>query len=391
MGKALTAVKVGRVKHSGKKGPDKLYDGNGLHLRIQPTGSKQWVWQGTVHGRRREIGLGGYPIVSLRDAREKAFEFRKIARSGGDPREVIRKTKVPTFAEAAERCFALQRSSWKSEAHALRWWASLRDYALPKIGKIPVDVVSAQDVMSCLTAEWEAKPDTMRRVRQRISAVMRWAIAQDFRADNPAGEAIRGFLKAPSGKKHFRAVHYDKVPLALGAIRGSKAHPGTKLCLEFLVLTATRSGEARGTRWCEIDTKVRTWTIPADRTKTGREFRVPLSGPALEILTEAREFSDGSGLVFPSAMGKQLSDSTLSKLMRERGLDGTPHGFRSSFRDWCAEKNIERQVAEACLSHVVGGVEGAYLRSDFFELRRSVMDRWAAFVSRRLAVVGGEE
>ena len=204
MGKALTAVKVGRVKHSGKRGPDKLYDGNGLFLRIMPSGSKQWVWQGTVFGRRREVGLGGFPTVSLAEAREKAFDLRRIARSGGDPRELRRKKQIPTFAEAAETAFELQRSSWKSEAHALRWWASLRDYAFPKIGKMPVDAVSAQDVMGCLVPHWETKPETMRRVRQRISAVMRWAIAQDFRVDNPAGEAIRGVLKAPSGKNHFQ-------------------------------------------------------------------------------------------------------------------------------------------------------------------------------------------
>lgn len=388
MGKALTAVKVGRAKHSGKSGPDKLYDGNGLFLRIMPTGSRQWVWQGNIRGKRRELGLGGFPTVSLQEARNKAFEFRRIARSGGEPRETIRRMKVPTFAEAAEKCFALQRKSWKSEAHALRWWASLRDYAFPKIGKMRVDAVGAGDVMTCLTAEWETKPETMRRVRQRISAVMRWSIAQGFRKDNPAGEAIRGVLKPPSGKKHFRAVDYNQVPLALQKIRGSGALPGTRHCLEFLILTATRSGEARGARWSEINTEAETWTIPEERTKTGREFRIPLSAPALSVLAEAREFSDGSGLVFPSARGKRLSDNTLSKLLRELEVPGVPHGFRSSFRDWCGEKSVSREVAEACLAHVVGGVEGAYFRSDLFELRRDVMNRWGDFVSRRLSVIG---
>ena len=157
------------------------------------------------------------------------------------------------------------------------------------------------------------------------------------------------------------------------------------------MLTATRSGEVRGAKWGEIDLEKKVWVIPAERVKTAREFRVPLSGRALEILTEARKFSDGSGLIFPSAMGKQLSDNTLSKLMRERVPDGTPHGFRSSFRDWCAEKGVPREIAEACLAHVVGGVEGAYFRSDLFELRRDVMDRWGAFISRQLAVVGGSK
>ena len=382
MGKRLTAVTVARAKHSGKKSPDKFYDGNGLILFVQPSGSKQWVWQGTVDGRRKELGLGGYPVVSLREAREKAFEFKKIARSGGDPAATVRKKRIPTFAEAAERCFALQRSNWK-ETHAARWWASLRDYAIPKIGKIPVDKVTGQDVSSCIESHWETKQDTMRRVRQRISAVMRWAIAQGFRADNPAGDAISAALpKHNGGTRHFRALPYSEVGAAIEKIRQSGAHIGTKLAFEFLVLTATRSGEARNAQWDEVDLEKRVWTIPGERMKTGKEHRVPLSKRAVEILREARELPGKSGLVFPSITDRPLSDATMSKLVKENGIQAVPHGFRSSFKDWCTENGVLWEVAEACLAHVIGNkVERAYLRSDLFDLRREVMDRWGAFVS----------
>ena len=220
MGKRLTAVTVERAKHSGEKGPKKIYDGNGLLLRIMPSGSKQWVWQGTVHGKRKEYGLGGYPVVTLREAREKAFDFKRTARNGGDPGEAVRKKRVPTFAEAAGKYFALKSRTLKT-AHASRWWASLRDYALPKLGKIPVDKVVARDVEACLLPHWETKQETMRRVRGRISEVFQWAIAQDFRADNPA-ETIKAALPSSNGSaKHFRALPYSEVGAAIETIQGA--------------------------------------------------------------------------------------------------------------------------------------------------------------------------
>ena len=377
MKKRLTAVEVERAKHSGKKSPDKSYDGGGLLLRIMPNGSKQWVWQGMKNGKRIERGLGGYPVVTLREAREKAFELKRMAWSGDlPPKKNLKQRKVPTFAEAAEKAFEIQRSSWSSEAHAARWRASLRDYAIPKIGKVPVDKVSGQDVMNCL-ASLSEKRDTQGRVRQRISAVMRWAIAQGFRVDNPAGEAVSAVLpKANGGARHFRALPYSEVGAAIETIRNSKAHAGTKLAFEFLVLTATRSGETRGATWSEIDLENKVWVVPGERMKEGKEYRIPLSGRALEILREAGKIPGKDGLVFPSVKGRKLSDATLSKLVRENGIKAVPHGFRSSFRDWCVENGVPREVAEASLAHSVARnkVEAAYLRSDLFEPRREVME-----------------
>ena len=331
---------------------------------------------------RKEFGLGGYPIVSLKESRNRAFEFKRIARSDGDPADSFRKTRTLTFAEAAERCFALKRPGW-TEGHAKRWWASIRDYALPKIGRIPVDKIIGQDVLRCMGPHWETKQSTMRRVRQRISDVMGWAIAQGFRLDNPAGEAMSKALPLNGNGKtrHFRACPITEVGDAIEKIRQSGLYPGIKLAFEFLVLTAARSGEVTGATWNEVNLEKRVWIIPGERMKTRREHRIPLSKRASEILSESREFSGGSGLVFPSVTGKKLSSGDLSRPVKENGINGTVHGMRSSFRNWAAENGVSREVAEASLAHVVKGVEGAYFRSDLFDLRRGVMDRWSAFVS----------
>ena len=224
----------------------------------------------------------------------------------------------------------------------------------------------------------------MRHVRRRIGAIMKWAVAQNYRTDNPAGEAISAALPKSNGPaKHFRALPYSEVGAAIEKIRQSGAYIGTKLAFEFLVLTATRSGEVRGAKWREIDLEARVWIIPDKRMKTGREFRIPLSGRSIKILREAAELADGSGLVFPSVTGRPLSDATISKLVKENGIPAVPRGFRSSFRDYCAETGVAREVAEACLAHTVGSkMERAYFRSDLFELRREVMEEWAAFLGQ---------
>ena len=210
------------------------------------------------------------------------------------------------------------------------------------------------------------------------------AVAQGYRDDNPAGDAIGAALpKANGARRHFRAVHHSEVGEVILAVRESQASLAARLAFEFLVLTAARSGEVRGAAWSEIDMDAATWTIPGERMKGGREHRVPLSGRALAVLDEAQALDDGSGLVFPAPDGrKPMSDSTLSKLLRELGIDAVPHGFRSTFRDWCSEAaQAPREVAEACLAHVVRGVEGAYARSDLLDRRRKLMDRWAAYLA----------
>ena len=373
----LTAAFVRSVTKTGKYG-----DQHGLILRVQPSGSKQWIWRGTVGGTRRDLGLGGYPYVGLAEARAKAFEYRKTARQGEDP-VALRSGGVPTFARATEKVITLHAGKWKpggkSEA---QWRSSLATYVLPTIGSKRVDEVTSADVMSCLSPIWTSRPETARRVRQRIAAVMKWAIAQGLRVDNPAGDAVTAALpKQNGGKKHHRAMPHSTVADAVTKVRGSGAHPTIRLAFEFLVLTAARSSEVRGAVWSEIDVETETWIIPAERMKAGREHRVPLSCRAVEMLAEARQRSDGSLWVFPSATGGEIPSWVLTKLPKRVNLGGTLHGMRSSFRDWCGETGVAREVAEACLAHRIGSAaEQAYARSDLLQRRRQLMEAWAQYV-----------
>lgn len=377
MARQLTAAFVRTVIKPGKYG-----DQHGLILRVLPTGSKQWIWRGTVRGRRVDLGLGGYPYTSLAEARQAAFEHRKLARAGGDPRSL--RKRAPTFAEAAEKVIAIHGKAWrpgsKSEA---QWRASLRDYAMPRLGRKRIDEITTSDVMAVLLPIWTTKAETARRVRQRIGTVMKWAVARGYRPDNPAGGVLGAALpKHGGGRKHFRALPHSEVGAALDAVRTSSAWVLTKLAFEFLVLTAARSGEARGARWEEVDFENAIWTVPAERMKAAREHRVPLSPRAVAVLRRAKELVGGSGLVFPSPTGRVLSPSTLSKLVRELGIAAVPHGFRTSFRVWCGDTGVAREVAEAALAHVVRDkVEAAYARGTLFGRRREVMEDWAAYLA----------
>ena len=386
--RVLSAAFVKGVRYSGKPyGPDKYYDEHGLILRVIPTGGKQWIWRGTVRGNRVDLGLGGWPYVSLAEARQMAFDYRKLARSGGDPRSLRSGRDVPTFADAAQTVIGIHKPGWKDGGKtAAQWQASLRDYALPRLGKLRVSDISTSDVMAVLLPIWNEKRETARRVRQRIGAIMKWAVAQGHRPDNPAGDALGAALpKNVVPKKHYRALPHAEVAGAIATVRASRAYWATVAALEYLILTASRSGEVRKARWDEVDLETATWTVPADRMKMQREHRVPLSGRAVQILAEAREWADGSGLMFPSVTGRPLSDNSLSKLLRDQGIPAVVHGFRSSFRDWCAEcSNAPREVSELALAHVnADRVEAAYMRTDLFERRRALMQSWADYISAR--------
>ena len=339
-----------------------------------------------MRGRRCDIGLGGYPLVSLAEARAAAFDNRKLARAGGDPLALKRRPDIPIFEDAARTVIEIHKPTWRDGGKSAgQWEASLRQYAFPRLGAKRVDTVTTADVMAVLLPIWTAKAETARRVRQRIGTIMKWAVAQGYRDDNPAGDAIGAALpKANGARRHFRAVHHSEVGEVIRAVRESQASLAARLAFEFLVLTAARSGEVRGAAWSEIDMDAATWTIPGERMKGGREHRVPLSGRALAVLDEAQALDDAKrAWCFPAPAGrKPMSDSTLSKLLRELGIDAVPHGFRSTFRDWCSEAaHAPREVAEACLAHVVRGVEGAYARSDLLDRRRKLMDRWAAYLA----------
>ena len=232
-----------------------------------------------------------------------------------------------------------------------------------------------------LAPHWNQRSETMRRVKQRIGAVLGLAVASGHRTSNPArGPVIESALPRVNGKERQRALPHGQVPEALRIVEASGAYRSTILATRFLTLTATRSGEGRLARWPEIDLEARIWTVPAERTKTGRPFRVPLSTAAVEVLEESLKRWGSDGLIFPSVTGRALSDSTISKLFRENNIGCVPHGMRSSFRDWCGEGGVSRELAEAALAHTVKGVEGAYARSDLLELRRKIMEAWARYL-----------
>ncbi len=365
--------------------PPGIYgDEHGLRFRILPTGARQWIWRGTIHGRRRDLGLGSPPYVTLAEARETAFEYRRLARRGGDPAALRQHVAIPTFAEAIEPVLDVLRPSWKAGGRQEAIWRrAVEQYAIPRLGGRRLDQITAADCMAVLLPEWQSKHETMKRLRQYMGAVFKWGIAQGYRQDNPCGEAIGAALPKPShAVQHQRALPHSEVAGALATVGRTEAHWSTKSCFAFLVHTACRSIEARGATWAEMDTEAALWTVPAERAKNGREHRIPLSAPALAILRDALDMADGGGLVFPSATGRTLSDNTLSKLLRENGVSAVPHGFRSSFRDWCGETSVAREVAEACLAHTVGNAtERAYARSTMLDRRRKVMDAWSRYLT----------
>ena len=379
MASNLTAAFVRAIGRTGKYG-----DQHGLLLRVTPRGSKQWVWRGTVRGRRVDLGLGGWPYVSLAEARQLAFDHRKLARAGGDPLALKRKPDVPTFAEAVETVIEIHEPNWKGGARSADIWrSSLGRYALPRLGRKRVSDIGTADVLAVLIPIWADKRQTAQRIRQRIGAVMKWAVAKGYRQDNPAGDAIGAALPRNGvTRNHRAALPHSEVAGAVSKVNESAAWAGTKLALEFLVLTAARSSEVRGAHWAEIDTEASTWTVPGERMKSGREHRVPLSRRALEVLREARRLADTSGLVFPSLRGKVQTDARLSRLCRDVNAGCVPHGFRSSFRDWAAEcSDTPREVCELALAHVNSDrVEAAYMRSDLFDRRRELMQAWADYL-----------
>lgn len=395
--RTLSAAFVKNVREPGRYGDG--YGGHGLSLLVKPMSngrrSKTWGQKLTIDGTRCMIGLGSYPVVTLSEARLKALANRRLVERGGDPR--TRPTKrtrtrtttapaddgAPTFAEAAERVIALHEPNWRDGARSAEIWrSSLERFAYPTLGGKSVAAITAPDIHAVIAPLWGTKRETARRVKGRIAAVMAWAVAQGHRTDDPSAAVTAALPKNGNHVKHHRALPHARVAEALATVADSAARPASRLAFRFLVLTAARSGEVRGARWAEVDTDAATWTIPGDRTKTGKPHRVPLGAKALAVLTEAEALRDASGLLFPSVTGRAMTAEGLSKLCKDLSLGATPHGFRSSFRDWAGETGVLREVAEACLAHVVRGVEGAYARSDLLERRREVMAAWGAYVTR---------
>jgi integrase len=366
------------------KEPGRYSDGDGLILEVRPGGSKSWIARLQTNGRRRDYGLGSFKDVSLNDAREKAREFRKLLRSGIDPLEAKRLAReIPTFKAAAKAYHVEWKRRRRNAKHEAQWLSTMEAYAFPRFGELRIDQVGTGHVRDALAEIWLTKPETARRVRQRVGKVLDYAHGAGWRSAF-AMSAVNGSLpEQPRKTGRFEAMPYARVPEFSEALK-DRVSMG-RLALEALILTAARSGEIRGARWSEVDFQTATWTIPAERMKAGKAHVVPLSPAAADAFTRAKALRiDASDLIFHgSKRGKPLSDMTLLKVLRDLKEPYTVHGFRSAFRDWVAEQtNFAGEVAEAALAHAIPNkVEAAYKRTDFLEKRRKLMDAWGAYCS----------
>ena len=380
---ALNPMFVRSVRYAGKV--KRYRDGNGLYLLVRPaarSSGKFWIQRLTIHGRPRELGIGPVDQVSLKEARQVALENRRVARAGGDPRSSSRG--APRFADALEAVIAIRQPTWRGGDNlANAWRSSLLRYAFPQIGHKGVDAVTTSDVMAVVEPIWATHPSAARQVCRRIGTVMKWAIAQGYRTDNPAGDAVGSALpKLAMHPKPRRALPHAAVGHAVETVRSSGSSLSLRLLFEFQVLCAVRPTEARMARWEDIDLSNAVWTIPADRAKSGRAHRVPLSNRALAALREAGTVAQ-SEWVFPSpTTGRPFSKARLGQVLSSLRIDAVPHGFRSSFRDWAAEcTDAPMTVMEAALAHSIrNATVAAYARSDLLDHRRRLMQSWADYV-----------
>ncbi len=394
----LSAVEVAKAK-----GPAVLHDGGGLYLRVSATGAKSWVFRFQLDGKRRDMGLGPYPDISLAEARGKASAHRKQRHDGIDPLDAkeaqrqaqrVSVAKGRTFRECAVEFIEKNRAGWRNAKHRQQWENTLQTYAYPTLGELPVSAIDAGLVVQVLDPIWTEKPETASRVRGRIEAVLDAATVRGFRqGPNPAmwkGNLAHILPARAKVRKvaHHAALPLDGMPGFLAALRGREGMSAP--ALEFTILTVARTGEALGAKWGEIDLAAKVWTVPAERMKAGREHRVPLSDAALAVLAKARPLAlttdgkpDPAAPVFPGPRrALPMSNMVLLMLLRRMKRDDlTAHGFRSTFSDWAAERTAyPREAVEMALAHAVENkVEAAYRRGDLFDKRRRLMADWARF------------
>ena len=375
----------------------------GLALQVLNSGGRSWILRVMVGTKRRDMGLGGYPDVTLAQAREAAREARAKIRSGIDPIEEARanlsqlkaaQAAALTFEECAEAYIRSQEAKWTNTKSPAQWRSSLKTYAYPHMGNLLVRDVDLPHVLAALEPIWYEKTETASRLRGRIESVLDFAKVRKYRTgDNPA--AWRGHLdkilpapNAVTAVNHFAALPYEQIGDFTARLRNESSGMGA-LALEFAILTAARSGEVRGARWSEINLESGLWTVPAERMKAKQEHRKPLSKAAIRLLKELPRIA-GCELVFPSSKQTELSDATLGAVLKRMEVNCVPHGFRSTFRDWAAERtNYPAEMAEMALAHAVGDkVEAAYRRGDMFLKRVKMMDEWAKFCATPSSVTG---
>jgi len=367
----------------------------GLYLYINDATAKSWVLRIMVGLQRRHIGIGGYPTVTLAQAKEKARQLREEVRNGQDPIQQriavaselkAKQASAITFQQAAEGYLATHGDTWRNAKHRAQWISTLTNYVYPVIGDLLIQDIAIEQVLSVLTPIWKTKNETASRIRGRIESVLDWAAARNYRSgENPARwkGLLDKLLPAPSKVKvvnHHRAMAIDEAPDFISRLRLQDGVAA--LALEFLILCAARSGEVRGARWSEIDLEGCLWTVPKTRMKAGKEHRVPLNPQAIEILSTIQNSAEND-LIFVAPKGGELSDMTLTAVMRRMKVDAVPHGFRSTFRDWVGERtNYPRELAEQALAHALENkVEAAYRRGDALDKRRILMNDWGSFLS----------
>ncbi len=378
---SATAVKAAQM-------PGRHGDGDGLFLVVSKSGARSWVCRIQKNGRRRDIGLGSVSKVSLATARKRAEEVRGWMEQGLDPVFEKRKARgIPTFKEAAASVYAANRMTWRNDKHEWQWKRTLEQFVYPTLGDVSVAEITAPMVRQVLSTIWLSKPETARRVRQRIGSVLDWAFANGYReTEAPIRSVTKGLPRQPSAVRHHAAVQYSDVAAFLEQLR-TKETIG-RLALEFAILTAARSGEVRNARWSEVSLASKLWTVPPERMKSGREHVVPLSAPALRLLRRCAVLKQADNqFIFPSPKAdKALSDMALIKVLRDMNVPVTVHGFRSSFRDWVSEETSHPgELAEAALAHVVKNrTEAAYRRGNLLLKRRALMDDWARHCSKLL-------
>ena len=379
-------LSIAEVRSLAKK-PGRHRVSDGLYLQVDDRRAS-WLFRYMIAGKARSMGLGPLELVSLGDAREAAIKAAALIRAGQDPLGQKPAVVNKTFDECSEEFIKAKRTEWTNQKHADQWIISLRQYVSPVLGKAPVASIGLDEIEAVLRPIWNEKTETASRVRGRIEKILDWAKVKGFRTgDNPA--LWRGYLDKifPAPRKiqrinHHAALPYAEIPEFMSVLRSVSGRPAR--ALEFLILTAARSGEILGARWNEIDWRARVWTVPASRMKAGREHRVPLSTKTIELLEQVRPTREAAaGFVFPGRNpARRLYGMALLLVLRRMGrADVTPHGFRSTFRDWAAEHtNFPREVVEMALAHAIGNkVEEAYRRGDLFGKRSELMDAWAEF------------
>ena len=390
--KELSALDIKRLSRPGRHAIGCI---SGLLIVVKESGAKSWILRTMIGGRRCSIGLGPYPEISLSEARNKARAYKQDIREGIDPLAEKRRIKASltrqngriTFVEVARLCHEKKIEGFKNAKHGKDWISSVNRYAVPLIGKLPVDEIDLHHILKIIEPIWTTKTETASRLRQRLEQILAFATVCGYRkGDNPARWKghIDAILPKPSKikkVKHFPALDWREIGAFMADLR-KRDGMGAR-CLEWIVLTACRSGEARPATWDEIDVERCVWTIPADRMKTGKEHKVPLVADAVKLINSLPKFQ-GINYIFAAPRGGPLSDMSVSAVCRRMQVDAVPHGFRSTFRDWCAEStNFPREVAEQALAHAIGNqVEAAYRRGDLFEKRRKLMLAWTSFCNQ---------